>query len=75
MTLLFAREILFPGFPAQQTTASGLRRATGEQDGGGCRGCGLDCFRLVTELEGLLSLSQVGMGGWEQRGPNRCDGK
>ena len=43
---------------SQQTTASGLRRATGEQDGGACRGCGLDCFRLgsyaaVFEEEGI----------------------
>jgi len=44
----------------QHTTASGLRRACGEQDAGQCRACGLDCFRLTGELKDLLALSQEG---------------
>jgi hypothetical protein len=44
---------------AQQTSAGGFRRAAGLQDGGVCQSCGLDCFRLVSELGALLDLAQV----------------
>ena len=44
----------------QQTGAGGtFRQATGAQDKGICQCCGLDCFRLVSELKAIPDLGKV----------------